>query len=63
MIKVLRHENQSENLTSGPLSGSLNFIDVSSGEGIVTTNLAVKNRLLRGTVLLCDAMLWLSTYS
>lgn len=48
---------------SGLLSGSSNFVDVSSGEGVVTTDLVVKNKLLRGTVPLCDAMLWLSTYS
>lgn len=63
MIEVLRHKNQSESLTSGPLSGSLNFVDVPSGEGVVTTDLVVKNKLLRGMVPLCDAMLWLSTYS
>lgn len=63
LIKVVRHKNHSESLTSGPLSGSFNFIDVSSGEGVVTTDLVVKNGLLRGTVLLRDAMLWLSTYS
>lgn len=48
---------------SGLLSGSLNFVDVPSGEGVVTTDLVVKNRLLRGTVPLRDAMLWLSTHS
>lgn len=62
-MKVLRHKNHSESLMSGPLSGSLNFVDVPSGEGVVTTDLVVKNRLLRGTVPLRDAMLWLSTHS